>query len=117
MFKVLGITDERDFCECCGKKNLKRVVVLQNGTDVMYYGTDCAAKALTSNDKAAKRMNTGFIDAAKNMDKIQAWINKYGAKGAKEMTWNRIGYICEVKGDSLHVRMLDTVLVFNVKGE
>lgn len=43
--KVLGINDEKDFCQCCGKKGLKRVVwcELEDG-DIVHYGTTCASK-------------------------------------------------------------------------
>lgn len=45
--KVLGVTDETTTCECCGKQNLKRVVVLDIDGNVVRYGCDCAARALT----------------------------------------------------------------------
>jgi hypothetical protein len=43
-FQVVGINDERDYCECCGKKGLKRVVwVRDTETDeVKHFGTTCA---------------------------------------------------------------------------
>lgn len=44
--KILGISDEVTTCECCGKKNLKRTVVLTNGEGEVHYGSECAAKAL-----------------------------------------------------------------------
>lgn len=52
---IAGITDERDTCECCGKTNLKRVVVLLDlDTDeYVFYGTTCADR------------NTGRDDTAK----------------------------------------------------
>lgn len=46
MTKILGITDERTTCECCGKANLKRTVAIEFNSDIRYYGTTCAAKAL-----------------------------------------------------------------------
>lgn len=46
MMKILGITDETTTCECCGKTNLKKVVVMQNEAgNILRYGTDCAARA------------------------------------------------------------------------
>ena len=42
-WQILGITDERDVCELCGKVNLKKVVVLTDGDAVVYVGTECAA--------------------------------------------------------------------------
>lgn len=47
MPRVLGITDDHDTCECCGKRGLKRVVVLEfEQLGVMRYGVRCAAVAV-----------------------------------------------------------------------
>lgn len=47
-FKIIGITDETHICECCGKKNLKKVVVMENIATgaIVRYGTDCASKTM-----------------------------------------------------------------------
>lgn len=51
-FKVLGMTQDVDICECCGKTGLKRTVILGaldadgNVMADVYYGTRCAALAL-----------------------------------------------------------------------
>ena len=46
-FKILGITDAVSTCDCCGKKNLKKAVELENPEgDIVFYGTDCAGAAL-----------------------------------------------------------------------
>ena len=48
--KILGVTDERTECECCGRSGLKRTVALsiadKNDSRVVYYGTDCAHRSL-----------------------------------------------------------------------
>lgn len=44
--KILGISDEVTTCECCGRKNLKRTVVLSCGEGEVHYGSQCAADAL-----------------------------------------------------------------------
>lgn len=44
--RFLGITDERDSCDCCGRRNLKRTVALDLDGEVVYFGTTCAAVAL-----------------------------------------------------------------------
>jgi hypothetical protein len=43
-FEVVGVNDERDFCECCGKSGLKRVVWIRDteSGDVKHFGTSCA---------------------------------------------------------------------------
>jgi hypothetical protein len=42
-FQIQGVSDERDFCECCGKKNLKRVVFVLDteSGDIKHFGTTC----------------------------------------------------------------------------
>ncbi len=70
MVRVLGITDERTECECCGRKGLKRTVALDRADaegnltgDVTYFGTDCAAKALMgeSSHKSTNRKNAETV--------------------------------------------------------
>ncbi|CAB3894334.1 hypothetical protein N7638_17440 [Achromobacter mucicolens] len=43
-FAVLGVTDDRDFCQCCGRQGLKRVVWIEDGESgaVRHFGTTCA---------------------------------------------------------------------------
>jgi hypothetical protein len=46
-FKILGVTDAVSTCDCCGKKNLKKAIELENPEgDIVFYGTDCAGAAL-----------------------------------------------------------------------
>lgn len=51
-FVLRGLVDDVDTCECCGKRPLKRAVMLGvtdadgNVDDVVYYGTRCASLAL-----------------------------------------------------------------------
>ena len=44
-FKVLGVNDDSDSCECCGKTNLKRVVWIEDTETgaVQHFGVVCAA--------------------------------------------------------------------------
>lgn len=67
-FKALGVTDEVTVCDCCGKKNLKVTVCLEdteNGGEV-YYGRDCAGMALYG------RKNRKNAERAEYEAKIQA---------------------------------------------
>lgn len=54
--KILGITDETTTCECCGKTNLKKTVVLEteDGGELRY-GSDCAARALLGKKSGSNR--------------------------------------------------------------
>ncbi len=44
-FKVLGVNDDKDFCECCGKTGLKRVVWIEDSETgkLQHFGVVCAA--------------------------------------------------------------------------
>lgn len=44
--KVLGITEQVNTCDCCGKSDLKRTVAIMDmeTQEINYYGTTCAAK-------------------------------------------------------------------------
>lgn len=44
--KIIGINDEVTACECCGRRGLKKTVILSNGDGEVRYGKDCAAAAL-----------------------------------------------------------------------
>lgn len=55
MMKIIAITDETSTCECCGKTNLKKVIVMQTEDgSIVRYGTDCAAKAQGKKSAAVK---------------------------------------------------------------
>ena len=47
-YKILGVNDDKDFCSCCGKQGLKRVVWLEDNRngEVNHFGTHCAALLL-----------------------------------------------------------------------
>ena len=44
-YEVLSVNDDRDFCECCGKTGLKRVVYIRDSEtgEVKHFGATCAA--------------------------------------------------------------------------
>ena len=43
-YKVLAVNDEKDYCECCGRKGLKRVVFIEDTdtNEIKHFGTTCA---------------------------------------------------------------------------
>lgn len=43
---VRGVNDEKDYCECCGKTGLKKVVWIENveTSEVMHFGVVCATQ-------------------------------------------------------------------------
>lgn len=107
MTKFLGITDEITGCDCCGKTNLKRTVVLDIDGEVVHYGCDCASKALYGSKKKAAVVleNATAVQVARN------WIAKgYSLEVVARGIWNRFGYSVEVKSDGLHIGSFGVVL-------
>ncbi len=45
-YRLVRTTTERDTCQCCGRTELKRVVVLHDGEDYVFFGSQCAARLL-----------------------------------------------------------------------
>lgn len=57
-FKVIGLDRDGGTCECCGKDNLKKLVILREVTEegdgaLLRFGTQCAAKAAKYTHSAA----------------------------------------------------------------
>ena len=46
-YKMIGITDEVTSCDCCGRTDLKRTIVLERQEDgvIVYFGSQCGARA------------------------------------------------------------------------
>ena len=53
---MLGTSDEVLQCECCGKSNLKRTIVIQmtEDSEPVFYGSQCGALALSHRGIEAK---------------------------------------------------------------
>jgi len=47
-FIIKGINDDRDFCMCCGRKGLKRVVWIEDteSGEIKHFGTTCAVSPI-----------------------------------------------------------------------
>lgn len=45
-YKVLGVNDDKDFCSCCGKTGLSKVVWMEDNRtgEVSHFGIVCASK-------------------------------------------------------------------------
>lgn len=78
-FKIKGINDERDTCDCCGKTGLKKVVWIEDvdAGEIRAFGTTCALnpakafgldkeikKAVRDYDAAQKRKRMRELSAA-----------------------------------------------------
>src|SRR5688572_10141384 len=95
MMKILAITDETSTCECCGKTNLKKVVVLQKEDgSVVRYGTDCAARAQGRKSNAVKvEVETAEL--------VQRMLAKFAPEVAVKALHNRGFMGAKVEGQYL----------------
>lgn len=65
-YQVVGVSDDKDFCECCGRQGLKRVVWIEDTEtqEVKHFGTTCAASPVKGFgvDKEIKQAVRKFQD-------------------------------------------------------
>lgn len=67
-YQFLGVNDDRNFCECCGKQDLKRVVWIEDTEEgtIKHFGTTCA----TNPGKAfGHKMNASIRSASASYDR------------------------------------------------
>lgn len=81
-YRILAVNDSRDFCECCGRQGLKRVVWVadEETGEHHHFGTTCAMAPAKGFDKAAVKT---AIRAFENLQG-RAWAQahaKYRAGG------------------------------------
>ena len=90
MYKVRGCNDERDFCECCGKTRLKRVVWIENldTGDVRHFGTTCAQQPAKGFD-CGKEIKAAVSQAV--ADEKWSWALAYKAYRAAGGRFNDDG--------------------------
>jgi len=81
-FKVLGINDDRDFCEICGKVELKKVVWLEDKEtgEIFHAGVNCAAKKMSVKATEIKKE----INAFTKEQKIKARMTYMNSPEMKE---------------------------------
>lgn len=85
-FTVLGVNDDRDTCDCCGKRPLKRVVWLQDveGGEPVAYGTSCAARALAIPGTWSARDAEKLVCVAQACDERRKRLEKCKADAQRE---------------------------------
>lgn len=65
---LLGICDDVSTCDCCGRKDLKRVVAFETGHGVVHYGTTCASRAFGFDvEKAIRVQQAKAADAEQRL--------------------------------------------------
>lgn len=55
MYKILGIDDSVNTCECCGKTGLKSTVVVDANGEIKHYGSVCATRHTGKDSKTINR--------------------------------------------------------------
>jgi hypothetical protein len=88
--QILGISNDITTCECCGKSNLKKTVVLEIGEAVVHYGSDCAGKALYGKKSAGNTKDVTFRATAIAMAK-DALAKGMAPVKVKAALFNRFG--------------------------
>lgn len=74
MARILGINDEQTVCDCCGKKNLKRTVIIDKGEgEIVRYGTTCASKVFHCHEQSIKEVGIG-MEKVKNL--MAEWLDR-----------------------------------------
>jgi hypothetical protein len=94
MYKVLGTNDETTTCECCGRTDLKKTVVLSNGDHEVRYGTECAARLL----KVSKNDVAKSVRAA-DRERVQSEIRE-SARRDWEESQRYDGWLLATFGDT-----------------
>lgn len=69
-YRILGVNGDKDFCSCCGKQNLQKVVWIENtgSCEVNHYGTTCAAYLLSRKKGAKAKIDTLLISEAHSFE-------------------------------------------------
>ena len=85
-FRVLGVNDDRDFCECCGKTGLKRVVFIEDRElgGIKHFGTTCAMNPAKNFDKMA-------VETLVSVKKFMASLDRNKWKDVSFQYKNRMG--------------------------
>jgi hypothetical protein len=103
--KLLGITDTVTTCGACNKPNLKKTIALETREGaVVYYGSDCAAKALLGKKSAA---NKCIIErrAAALVYAHKAMLKWGTTKQAALAVWDSFGYCAEIRGTVMYIAL------------
>lgn len=84
-YKVLAVNDERDYCECCGRKNLKKVAWIESEEtgEIKHFGTVCAtAPAKGFNVERQVKAAIADFDNQQRIVNVRAH-NEYRKQGGK----------------------------------
>lgn len=107
-YKLLGISDETDTCEVCGKRHLKRILVLEDKETnaVIRCGTDCGSRLLYDAKSGIRVKESVLNDEHKHLSIIKGWRDKgYDDDTIIKGIQNKIGYGVMKKDGKVVVKM------------
>lgn len=76
--KIIGLSDTFTTCDCCGRKNLKKTIVLDSEGAILYYGTSCASVALYGykDSSVNTKVHKQAVEAQFIIDRVTARNNQ-----------------------------------------
>jgi hypothetical protein len=90
-YRIVGISDEVITCECCGRDNLKKtIVVMDLEGNERYFGSNCASKYLKVKSKEVNERVRELEVAKKQKEKeLKEEINKFiNSHPVTKQVWN-----------------------------
>jgi hypothetical protein len=99
-YRLVGVTDERDTCDCCRRTNLKRVVVLHDGDDYVFFGSHCAARLL---GKPVRDVNHEATAAQRRRDQAERTAWHAAQREAERVEALAAGFRADLDGINAYV--------------
>lgn len=84
-YNLLGITDEVTVCECCGRSDLKKTLVLDDGGATVYYGSECGARAMKTTVNKVRR----DVTALRQQEQLKARRERHIRRNREADKWDR----------------------------
>lgn len=106
--KLLGTSDERTTCDCCGKSNLKMTVALEVDGGVVHFGRDCAGRALLGKKSGG---NSAIVEARARA--VQFAKKHFGTVEDLKLSiavWNKFGFSNDIKNGVIKFCGMEVVL-------
>lgn len=92
MFKVKAVNSDMDFCECCGKTDLKKVVWVEDMEtgETKHFGTVCAQSPEKGMDKREVKKAVTEFEAKDEYCRVNAFRkdDKEGFKARYDFYWD-----------------------------
>lgn len=92
--KIIGVTDEVCTCDCCGRTDLKRTIVLDLGEgNIVHFGSLCAARSMGRTGKGQQHKVENEAASAQFLaDREKMIAAKVAARRAELLAMSRAEY-------------------------